>query len=77
MGINQNPVVNSIRHLEKKGDEISDALKDHMRRQAAGEKPDQEEFAQLLAQKMATKSVMMAQFNLHQKPLKTVLNETR
>jgi hypothetical protein len=47
------------------------------RRQISGEQPNPTEFTRLLEQQSLTHSAMTAQFSLLQKPLKTVLNESR
>lgn len=72
-----NPVLRNLRHMEKKFDGISQDINDFNRQQAAGEMPDPAAFMALLQKQSVTKSAMSAQFNLLQKPLKTVLNETR
>lgn len=72
-----NPVLRNLRHMEKKFDGISQDINDFNRQQAAGEMPDPAAFMELLQKQSVTKSAMSAQFNLLQKPLKTVLNETR
>ena len=77
MSSNQNPVLQSLRSLTRKFDDNNDGIADFQRRQANGEQPDPQEFTRLLEVKSVTHSAMNAQFNLLQKPLKTVLNETR
>lgn len=75
--MSSNPVLRNLRHMEKKFDGIGQEINDFNRRQAAGEMPDPEVFMDLLQKQSVTKSAMTAQFNLLQKPLKTVLNETK
>lgn len=75
--VNHNPVLNNIRHLDEKYKKISEQESDFMRRQTAGEKPDPNEFIKLLEQQSITGTAMTAQFNLYQKPLKTVLTDSR
>ncbi len=75
--MSSNPVLRNLRHLDKKFDEIGQKVNDFNRQQAAGETPDPAAFMDLLQKQSVTKSAMSAQFNLLQKPLKTVLNETK
>jgi hypothetical protein len=77
MSSNANPALQSLRHLTHKFDDIGEHMDDFMRRQADGQMPDPNEFTRLLELKSATKAAMTAQFNLLQKPLKTVLNEAK
>ncbi len=72
-----NPAYQAIQRLTNKFDDIGDQIKDVMARQASGETPDPDEFARLLEAESTTKAAMAVQFNLLQKPLKTVLNESR
>lgn len=74
---NHNLVLNNIRHLDEKYKKLDAAQLDFMRRQTAGEKPDPNEFIKLLEKQSVTDSAMTAQFNLYQKPLKTVLTDSR
>ena len=74
---NHNLVLNSIRHLDDKYKSISEQQTDFLRRQSAGEKPDPDEFVQLLEKQSVTGTAMTAQFNLYQKPLKTALTDSR
>lgn len=74
---NTNPVHQSLRQLAQRHDDLSDKLSDFNRRQAAGEHPDPTEFVDLLKKQSVTHSALNAQFSLLQKPLKTVLSETR
>lgn len=75
--MSSNPVLHNLRHMDKKFDEIGQKINDFNRQQAAGEMPDPAAFMDLLQKQSVTKSAMSAQFNLLQKPLKTVLNETK
>jgi hypothetical protein len=72
-----NHVMNGLRRLNSKFDETGEKMADFLKRQAAGEKPDPNEFAKLLEKQSAQRDVMAAQFKLYEKPLKTVLQETR
>jgi hypothetical protein len=74
---NHNLVLNNIRHLDEKYKSISEQQADFLRRQSAGENPDPDEFVQLLEKQSVTGTAMTAQFNLYQKPLKTVLTDSR
>lgn len=75
--MSSNPVLQNLRHMDKKFDEIGQKINDFNRQQADGDMPDPEKFMDLLQKQSITKSAMNAQFNLLQKPLKTVLNETK
>lgn len=75
--MSSNPVLKNLRQLDRKFDEIGRQINDFNRQQADGEMPDPAAFMDLLKRQSVTKSAMNAQFNLLQKPLKTVLNETR
>jgi len=77
MSGNNNPVLQSMRHLTQRFDDLGDKLADFNRRQADGEHPDPSEFVDLLQKQSVTHSALNAQFGLLQKPLKTVLNETK
>lgn len=77
MSDSSNPALRAIQRLNEKYERIGDNLKDFIAGQASGEEPDPEAFGKLLEAQSTTKAVMSAQFNLLQKPLKTVLNESR
>jgi hypothetical protein len=77
MNSNANPVVQSLRRLDNKFEDTSADMSDFIRRQAAGDNPDPNEFSQMLAKMSTVKSAMEAQFQLLERPYKTVLNETR
>ncbi len=74
---NSNPVLKSLRPLNEKYEKTNDQQLDFMRRQTDGEKPDPNEFAKLLEQQSVTHTAMTAQFGLIQKPLKTVITDSR
>ncbi|HEY4542817.1 MAG TPA: hypothetical protein VIG66_10650 [Noviherbaspirillum sp.] len=74
---NHNPVLKSLRRLEDKYTSIADQQHDFIARQAKGENPDPDEFMKLLEQQSVTHTAMTAQFNLIQKPLKTVITDSR
>lgn len=77
MANNSNPVLQSLRGLNRKYEDVTEQVNNFQRRQTNGEQPDPAEFGKLLAKQSVTHSAMAAQFNLLQKPLKTVLNETK
>ena len=77
MSGNNNPVIQNVRHLTQRFDDLGHQLADFNRRQADGGHPDPSEFVDLLKKQSITHSALNAQFNLLQKPLKTVLSETR
>lgn len=77
MSANYNPVLQNLRHLTQKFDSLGDQMSDFSRRQADGEMPDPEQFMALMQKQSVTHTAMTAQFNLLQKPLKTVLNESK
>ncbi len=71
------PVLQNLRHLDQKFNDVTSKMNQFSRQQANGEMPDPEQFTDLLKKQSVTKSAMSAQFNLWQKPLKTVLNESK
>lgn len=77
MSDSQNPVVKNLRHMGQQLEGIDAQMHKLMAQQAHGGEADPDEFKRLLEAKSITKTAMTAQFNLNQKPLKTVLNETK
>lgn len=77
MSDTSNPAYQAIRRYSDKYERIGEGLADFVTRQAEGESPDPVEFEQLLEAQSVTKSAMQAQYALLQKPLKTVLSESR
>jgi hypothetical protein len=75
--VNHNPVMNNLRQLNQKYEKLNEQKNDFVRSQAAGENPDPNEFTQLLEKQSVTGTAMTAQFNLIQKPLKTVISDSR
>ncbi|HYD61649.1 MAG TPA: hypothetical protein VEC35_14885 [Noviherbaspirillum sp.] len=69
--------MSALRRLTNRFDAAGDQINDFAHRQAQGENPDPAEFMKLLEQRSVTGQAMQAQFKLREKPLKTVLNETR
>jgi hypothetical protein len=76
MDTTSNPTIHALRHLDTRLDVTDGQMDDFNRRQANGENPDPEEFTRLLQVADTTKSAMQAQFQLLDKPLKTVLAES-
>ena len=72
-----NPAMAALRRLNTRYDEQAAQITDFNQRQADGENPDRDEFMKLLDQRSVTQQAMEAQFKLHEKPLKTVMNETK
>lgn len=77
MSSNPNPVLQNLRHLTQRFDNLGERMSDFNRAQAEGQEPDPAEFVDLLKKQSVTHTALNAQFGLLQKPLKTVLNETR
>ena len=69
--------IDPIRRLDRKMDAANGRIEDFMGAQAAGEEPDPAAFTAMLEQRMMVEQAMQAQLKLHEKPLKTVLTETR
>ena len=65
----------ALRQLDRKSEAADAGMQDFMQRQAAGEPPDPDAFAQLMGQRVTLHAAMAAQAQLHEKPLKTVLSE--
>lgn len=77
MSDNVNHALNNLRRLTGKYDEAGEQMTDFFERQGRGEKPDPKEFAALLEKRSITHSAMSAQFKLYEKPMRTVLQETK
>ena len=77
MAENHNPVLQNLRHLNQKMDGVNKQMHEFMQGQAEGDEPDPGAFQQLLSQQSVTKTAMTAQFSLFQKPLKTVLSDSK
>ena len=77
MSANANHVIHSLRRLSNRSDAVGDEMADFARRQANGEQPNPDEFMKLLQLRSTTHDAMTAQFKLIEKPMKTVLQETR
>lgn len=77
MSNNLNQVMQGLRRLNNRSDETADQMENFLRRQADGERPNPDEFTRLLEQRSVTHSAMAAQFKLVEKPMKTVLQETK
>lgn len=74
---NHNPVLQRLRTLENRYEKINENQKDFLNRQASGDNPDPNEFMDLLQKQSLTKTAMTAQFSLLQRPLKTVITDSR
>lgn len=74
---NYNPALSELRRLNTRYDELGAQITDFNQRQVDGEDPDPDAFMHLLDQRSSTQLAMQAQFKLYEKPLKTVLNETK
>lgn len=72
-----NETIHALRRLSNRYDSVGDQMQDFLRREHEGANPDPNEFAQLLHQRANMQDAMRAQFRLYEKPLKTVLNETK
>lgn len=72
-----NPVLQGVQRMTQRYDDLGDQLASFNRRQADGEHPDPDQFVDLLKKQSIAHSALNAQFSLLQKPLKTVLSETK
>ncbi|HEY8608171.1 MAG TPA: hypothetical protein VIM12_13735 [Noviherbaspirillum sp.] len=72
-----NPTLDALQRYNQDYEEVGHGIQDFFAMQAAGEEPDPAAFARLLEAQSIIKSAMQAQFNLLQKPLKVVLNESK
>ena len=72
-----NQFSSSLHRLTAKYDDAGDEMVNFLQRQARGENPDPDEFMKLLQLRSVTSDAMQAQFSVFNKPLKTVLNETK
>jgi hypothetical protein len=77
MSNDNNPIMHTLKHLEKRFDDSDRKMSAFMEADAAGEQPDPREFMGLLEQRSVTRRAMEAQFKLYEKPLKTVLTESK
>lgn len=74
---NINPTLAGLRRLNDKYDNQAMEINRFLNAEKNGETQDPELFHKLLEQRSVTKDAMQAQFKLYEKPLKTVLNETK
>lgn len=72
-----NSTLNGLRRLNAKYEQAGEGMNDFVNREMNGEKPDSHEFMKLLEQRSIAKDAMQAQFKLFEKPMKTVLGETK
>lgn len=77
MSNNTSNALQNLRRLNGKFDEAGEQMAKFYERQMKGENPDPQEFASLLEKRSITQSAMSAQFKLFEKPMKTVLQETK
>lgn len=77
MSVTQSASMEPLRRMDRKLDTANDRLDGFMQAQAAGEKPDPAAFTAMLEQRMTVQQAMQAQLKLNEKPLKTVLTESR
>jgi hypothetical protein len=77
MTTDNNRVVKNLRHMNQQMNDITDAMQNLMEQQAHGGDADPQEFHRLLEAESVTKTAMTAQFNLNEKPMKTVLNDAK
>lgn len=74
---NINPAFDGIRRLNSRLEDYTSDMLDFVKCEMAGEEPDPNEFARILEHRSVTKSAMQAQVKLHEKPLKTILQDVR
>lgn len=72
-----NPAMHGMERLNNRYEAQAGQICDFVQRQAHGENPDPNQFMHLLEQRSITQQAIEAQFKLHEKPLKTVMNETK
>ena len=77
MSDNNSLVIGALRRLSSRYDTAGDQMTDFLRRQTEGEEPDPDEFTKLLEHRSVTSDAMSAQFKLIEKPIKTVLQESK
>ncbi|AWL03544.1 hypothetical protein ACFOHT_05750 [Massilia oculi] len=77
MSVSHAASIDPLRRLDRRMDAANGQIEDFMQAQAAGEEPDPAAFTAMLEQRMTVEQAMQAQLKLHEKPLKTVLTETR
>ena len=71
------PALEPLRRGHQKIDEVNGQINDFMHAQAGGEQPDPGAFMAMLEKRMTVQQAMQAQLKLHEKPLKSVLTESR
>lgn len=77
MSANSSPSTAPLRRLDRELDTTNGRIEDFMQAQAAGEQPDPAAFTAMLEKRMTVQQAMQAQVKLNEKPIKTVLTETR
>lgn len=71
------PALEPLRRGQQKIDQVNGQIENFMHAQASGEKPDPGAFMAMLEKRMTVQQSMQAQLKLHEKPLKSVLTESR
>ncbi|MFB9241720.1 hypothetical protein IV454_18780 [Massilia antarctica] len=77
MSYDNNPTSRALRRLETHLDDSDLRMREFMAAEAAGEQPDSDSFLHMLEQRSVTRRAMEAQSKLYEKPLKTVLAESK
>jgi hypothetical protein len=75
--MSSNQTINALRRYNARDDQTGDQMNDFLQRQANGEKPNPNEFMDMLQKRAAIHDAMQAQFKLYEKPIKTVLNDAK
>jgi hypothetical protein len=77
MGAHTNDAIQAIRKGLREVDSLNAQLDDHTRAKARGENPDGQAFVKLVEKRMVSMQAMQAQVKLNEKPLHTVLTESK
>lgn len=72
-----NPSMRALQRINEKYDQLGNQLNDFYSAQAHGDNPDSNAFMKMLEQRSIAQEAMQSQFKLYEKPIKTVLNETK
>jgi hypothetical protein len=72
-----NPTNIALRRMNNRFDDGTDRMNHFMRQEMAGEHPDSAAFLQALEQRSVLQVALQAEFKLHEKPLKNVLNDVK
>jgi len=71
------PALEPLHRGHQKIDQVNGQISDFMQAQASGEQPDPGAFTALLEKRTVVQQAMQGQLKLHEKPLKSVLSESR